>query len=1094
MTGTRRWLEDRRRALLLRRLLGGVLLGIGLLMGALSVGILLARLGIAQRAPVGAFVGWTLALVGIAWGVFRVSRAARDAQIGALAETAERAGDRRAGWVAGPAAWEETVGDSALAGLADRQVSAWLATDGDRVLAAVRRTATRSLVTGASIFTAGTVAFAAVNPQRDAGMFWRPWAALARGRGPVTLEVDRVRVARGDRITATIQASGRSGASLWVRSPGEPWGQRRVELDSAGEASVVLGPLFADRYLRAVSGNRSSETIHVEVELPALLTDFELLARYATYLDRPDEPVEPGPDPVLVPEGTSILTRGAVTVPVAGVTWRRENRAVPLRVDGARFSGELPVRGSGRWRLTVALASGGALAEPNPELHLVVVRDSAPVVAIPAPGADTTMPLTLKQSVLVDARDDHGLRALEIESWRVSRLGLRSEAVTEAIALPESGTDHALTHWVLDLNGRGFLPGDTAFVRARARDNAPVPHTGQSRVLRLRLLAMWELRQAMREASQTVAAGVDSLVAVQEQLTRRIEDLAAERERGAGAEGDRAGTPLADQLPFESVERARELLGEEEAVTERARSLRDEIRTLSESAWSAGLTDPAFHEQLREIQTLLERALSEELVERLETLRDALAQLHAAEARDALRQLAEAAQQLREELSRGRELFERAAIEGDLTTLAADADELAQHQREWNAAVGQIPDSASARAERDMAAQAAELAERLAQLDAALDSAGTAAAGLEQGETRATRASQSMTRAAQQAATGAVDRARQSGAEALEALDPLGASLREERNRLREQWREEVMAELDRALVEGAQLAQRQQEIEERLRRGESGADVRGSQAAVKAGVDRVAERLKTAAGKNALVSPQLAAALGLARQRMEQSLGELQQPNPGTREAGELAGQSLDALNQAVYAMVRSRGDVAGAQSGSGLAEALERLAELANEQGGINAQSGGLLPMMQAGGVQLLEQLRVLAAQERSLAAELERMRAGGELSGAGALAEAAREIADDLAAGRLDREVLERLEQLFRRLLDAGRSLESEEEDQRRERVAETARPGNLRVPEASDPAVGGAPRFPFPTWESLRGLSPEQRRLILDYFRRLNDVRP
>jgi hypothetical protein len=32
--------------------------------------------------------------------------------------------------------------------------------------------------------------------------------------------------------------------------------------------------------------------------------------------------------------------------------------------------------------------------------------------------------------------------------------------------------------------------------------------------------------------------------------------------------------------------------------------------------------------------------------------------------------------------------------------------------------------------------------------------------------------------------------------------------------------------------------------------------------------------------------------------------------------------------------------------------------------------------------------------------------------------------------------------------------------------------------------------GTPRFRYPTWEELRALSPEQRRLVLEYFRRLN----
>ena len=265
------------------------------------------------------------------------------------------------------------------------------------------------------------------------------------------------------------------------------------------------------------------------------------------------------------------------------------------------------------------------------------------------------------------------------------------------------------------------------------------------------------------------------------------------------------------------------------------------------------------------------------------------------------------------------------------------------------------------------------------------------------------------------------------------------------------------------------------------------------AQAAVKEGVDRVVDRLRSASGKNALVSPQLGMALGLAKLRMEETLAELQQAAPNTRNAGELSGESLDALNQVVYAMVRSRDQVSGAESGSGLAEALEQMAQLAGQQGQLTGEAGGLLPMMEAGGDQLMQQLQALAAQQRALAQQLERMRAQSELTGMGELAAEADRIAQDLEAGRLDREVVERQERLFRRLLDAGRTLESDEEDERTERVAESARPGNVRLPGQLD-LPAGAPRYRYPDWDELRLLSPEERRLILDYFRRLNRVRP
>jgi hypothetical protein len=600
---------------------------------------------------------------------------------------------------------------------------------------------------------------------------------------------------------------------------------------------------------------------------------------------------------------------------------------------------------------------------------------------------------------------------------------------------------------------------------------------------------MAELREAMRRAGRQIGSEADSLVRAQTELARQLEDLAAERERGAQAEAP--GARGEDQLPFSSVERAQELLRGERDVVERARALQEQMRDLADAAWQAGLTDPEFQRQLRDIQDLLERALDEELEARLDALREALQRLDAEGTRDALRELARQAAELREELTRGRELFERAAVEGDLTSLARDAEELAAEQRQWNERAEQGVDSAAAEREAELARRVDSLAAELERLEATIDSVAPEQP-LEGTARRAEQAARRMQQAAGQAGRGDAQGARESGEAASEALDPISEALKLEREELREAWREEVMAQLDRALVETAQLAREQEDLTRRLALGEAGTDVRGAQAANRDGVDRVIERLQGAASKNALVSARLGAALGLAKLKMSEALDQVQRANPNTREGERLSGEAQDALTAVIYALLQTQGQVSGSQSGSGLQEAMEQLAELAEQQGELSGQSSGMLSQVPAGGDRLMEELRALAQRQRALAQELERMGAEGEVSGTDELADEADELADRLESGRLDRDLVERQEQLFRRLLDAGRSLESDEEDETRERVSQAADPALVRLPGAAEAHVIQQ-RYPYPTWEQLRRLTPEERRLILDYFQRLNDAR-
>ncbi|MGH7568340.1 MAG: hypothetical protein ACREL9_05100, partial [Gemmatimonadales bacterium] len=333
------------------------------------------------------------------------------------------------------------------------------------------------------------------------------------------------------------------------------------------------------------------------------------------------------------------------------------------------------------------------------------------------------------------------------------------------------------------------------------------------------------------------------------------------------------------------------------------------------------------------------------------------------------------------------------------------------------------------------------------------------------------------------------------GAEAEHALADLPEDLRRRRDSLAAEWREEAVQALDRALSETAALAARQREVAEALRRGEAGAAIRGRQAAIEAGTEAVEGQIRDAGGKHALVAPQIERALGFAEHQMRAARQQLEQAEPNAAAAAALAEQSVDALNATAHALARSRRDVAGAKSGSGFEEAVEQLARMAGQQQGLNAEAEGLLPMLAPDGRAALQQLRALAARQRALAEQLERLQAEGGPSAAAGLAEEARELARQLDAGRLDRRTVERQERLYRRLLDAGRTLSGPEPDEQRERTSRPATgPVVRRLPGALAPgATGAEPKLRYPTWDELRGLTPDQRRLVLEYFRRLNAPR-
>ena len=1071
-----------------------LLAGAGLALGAAAVGIVLAP---HLAAVLGA---WVAIAAVLAAALVSVRHAAASAGALPLARASEGAAGAREGSVATLLAAPRSAGASpALFEAADRHAAAIVDRAAPAVARALARTTTGSVLAGAALAVLGATLFVMAAPGAgSAEGFWRPWRTLALARAPLRLAVDRSRVRRGEAVTATVTAPGSAGGrvTLWTRGPGEPWRPVVVPLDSVGSGSRRLGPLASDLWVRATSGSRRSQVLQVSVALPAFIADLAVIARFPAYLNRADEPLALGPDTVSLPVGTEIEARGTASVPLTAAAWRPAAGATGkvLDVDGPRFGGRFTPPTSGTWHIALGTVDGQPVEGESPALVVRLVPDSAPVVAVPVPGRDTTLPFSLVQPLVIDVRDDHGVGRLVLLSWRVSQTGKIGAVVRESLDVSGVG-DRAIVQGSLDAQHRSLLPGDTIRFRVDVWDNAPSPHEGRSPEFALRLPSREELRAAQRAATADIAAAAESVTAEQRSLADRTNDLAQERARGTSdATGGRQPSGQTGALPFQASERAQEIARQQEAVGERVRELSKAVDELARAAQAAGIDDTAFQARLREVQEMLGRAMTPELEQRLRDLQAALARLDPDATRDALRRLAEAQQELRETLERSEQLFRRAAVEGQLASLAQDAEALRRDQAAWNRDAARRADSTAAVAERDMAARADSLAAGIAQADrdlaatrrAASDSGGKMAAL----QALALRARSAMQQAAQSAERSDARGAESGGSEASRNLDSLPESLRARRDSVASEWRQETLNALDRAMAETAALAERQRQVARDLEAGGSAAAARAQQAAIEEGAAAVDRQVRDAAGRHALVSPGIQAALNFATRQMRAAREQLEQAQPNGDGAAQLAGEALDALNVSAYAIAQARADVAGARSGSGFQEAMDRLAQMASQQQGLNRDAMGMMPMAGAGADGMLQQLRSLAARQRALAEQLERLQASGGSGAAGPLAQEARDLARQLDAGRLDRQTIERQERLYRRLLDAGRTLTGPEPDPDKERTSRSAVGDSVHLPGLLAPGVTAGPRVRYPTWRELQGLTPEQRRLVLEYFRILN----
>ncbi len=925
------------------------------------------------------------------------------------------------------------------------------------------------------------------------------------------------RLARGAPASVAVLAEGRPTVTVHWRATGGAWRDTLLMVDSTGRAALTLGAVDADLALVADDGRTPSDTARVSVVDRPFVGDVTIRATYPAYLGRDAERLA-ADEPLRVPAGTRLDIAGHSSEPLQAVSLKADalGTTVELAAEGTSFRGTLRPSRTDTWAWDARGARQG-IADLPAALFIEVVADSVPRVEILAPTGELLVGTGDRVTLDILAQDDHALTGVWLRRWIVDAQGRARDTVEQRLSEARE------PEWVglarEDLEPLGLVPGTSVHLVAFARDAAPGgAREGASRALVLRVPTTAEERKAARDVAEAAVAAANAAAAAQKQLAEQTASAARARpDRTTPADGSKSDAPQDKQaMDFENAQQARDIAERQRELQERVSGLEEAARDMEDHLRRAGALDTALARQLQDAQKLLREAMTPEMLEAMSQLENSAQQLDGARTRQSLNDLAKQQQQLREALEKSAEMLRRAALEGAMQTLGDEARDLAQRQQEFaDSAAKSLPDQQDAnrleRATSELAKSMEALQQRLEEERAktganeagrAADAASRSEEALRQARERAAEAQEmgdstatgkppeQMTDAQREAAQRA---ASQAASQAAQAMQQSADAMSQARDQQVSEWKGELTDALDRSVQEMLQLAREQDALAEQARRDPSDPSTRAQQSALQQGVQTAQRRLQEEGKKSALVSPRTQQMMQQAQQRVTQATRQAAQGQPG--QTSQSMQEAADALREAAAQLTRDRERASNSESASGLPELMEQLQQLAQQQGALNSQMQSLFPQPEQGRPSQLdeagrEKARELARAQREVARQLDEVSDADPTGRAQEMAREARSLAQALDRGAADPATLARQQRLFRRMLDAGQSLEQEQQDESQRRESRAAR-GTERFTPPDGPARGrAAVRYTVPTWEELRGLSADERRLVIEYFRRLN----
>lgn len=1071
--------------------------------------LVLSLLPVSAREGRGSLVPLALALVmwaglgGLAWIARRVWHALHPH---AVAEEADVAAGLGAGDVRSAIELEgaEGAAGAGLAALHRTRVSRALGNAASRGLLPVtgpgwKRRIRRSGVAVTLMLLAISVA-ALLRPQPTfsaAAALGAPWRTAFPAPLPPLGVTGEPGVPRGDAAVVSISAAGRDRVDLVWRAAGRAPERILVDVSADGSALGRTAPIISPTAVWAEDGEGfASDTLRVRPLEPLLVQDLQLTVEFPAYLGRGSERYRGRIPPLVAPEGTRLRLSGETNLPLddGALAWEPADgepdgaeARIPLEIAGSQFAASWVPERTGAWAWDLrAESSLGAPIAPDP-IRVLVVPDLQPRIHLLYPAPDTTLGFQRVMPVIVDMEDDIGLRRGFVRSWR-SGLGSESAERREALSPDPDGAARAVFRHLLDRSAESFLPGDTLFYRFEAFDGHPARGPALSDIFLLRVPTFTEIRDRRADETEALSEAAQAL----EENLEALAEAAADAARQTDAEGDDS-----EEVRFEATEEARSVLDDAQRSESELEGVEEQLQALREELEASPLSDPALQEQLQRLAERYAELTESGLEEQIEALAEALRELDLEAVREALEQLAGDYENLREQVDQTLGMLEQAALEQAMKSAQANADELAREQRE---VAGETDSEAFQEGQESLVEQAEALAERLAELEAELAAADREAAA-DSARAAGERTQEALGKmadaqgGAEQSSSEVGETERQAAEEAAEALEQAAGALGSAQREMSGEQGEAAVESLARARSEALALAEEEGRLLEATR-GENTADPaswRAQQGAVRQGLENLVERLSEAGNEAAMLDQRTGAAAGEAAERMDQLLDRL--AGDGARRLpsrAEVEGIQ-ESLNSLARHLLASEEAARAAGQESAGQDAADQMNQLAQQQQAVTQETSSLLmPGPRPSGEE--RRREEIARRQEEVAEELGELEdpEGDLLGRPEELAEEAAELAQQLELEGPTQETLERQRQLFRRMLDAGRSLEDEDLDpNERESREATAPPG---VPPPIDPELLRGRRYPAPSEALLRELPLFYRSLIFEYFDRLNRVPP
>lgn len=789
-----------------------------------------------------------------------------------------------------------------------------------------------------------------------------------------------------------------------------------------------------------------SPNYHIGLNRPIEITNLNFTYHYPSYTHFASN--QSRSSDIKAIKGTYVEFNGSASMPLtSAMRIGSDVKIETLSVKNDEFKGSFTITREDSFE--IVLNGENHRQGKSQRFYITPSTDEFPFVRIFLPGQDIDVPVNMQVLIGMYGLDDFGLTRFDLYYTNPTSGETVKTLLKSVFNKPE---DTLLYLW--DLTKLNLLPGEVINYYGVVHDNDVIAgyKTARSETYSVRFPTLSEIYDQATETNQTTQERLAPIAETQNQLQKELDKISEHIQQYRS-------------MDWEEKSKVNELLAKQEELMSEINSIQQEINNTISNMYSGLMLDKETLDRMREISDVLSQILPEEMKQRLEELQKQLQEKNP-DITKALENFKMSSEEMKEALKRALELLKNIQKQEQLNNLARKAEEIYKQQTELNTRMEGEKLSKLISPQDKIGNEIKDLQDEIQKMSTSFEDSMVQAelAKITQ-ELNQMKISNQVSNVSKNLGQENRSESKKSARDLLKDLQKLKDQLRNLADQFKKDQSDMLTDKLLKIANDLNDISVEQEKISPNNENKQALSQFVIRQKKMSDATTLIAETLAAWSEKSLYVSPNWTKEIVKAVSAMDQAAQVLEDATHTSIDLSGVQAIQDDAMYQVNMVALQIlylalQGQKAGGMA-SGLESLLQALSQMTADQMSLGQEMGGMIPIPMPGGLspEQMSQLGRLLSMQSQLRSQLEQLMQEMNLGKYGQLpgmtgsmegaAEEMKQIEKDLTEQMVNRQTIERQEQVINRLLDAQRSIRQKEYTEKREREIGKEYPNRPRI---------------------------------------------